>query len=175
MLSLPTLRHHLAFLAGVVALLAALSFIEGAWAQGSVTIANPADIAKAEGIQQPYQASADCTFVERNCEVLIETPASQRLVIEFVSASCFIPNNDFRLALIGTSVGGNTVLHFLSAQSRKSASGFPAVGHELNISQLVRIYNDPQAGIFLRILAWNPVTDFSNCGLSLSGQAVTVP
>lgn len=56
-----------------------------------VIVTNPADIAKAEGIQQPYQAQAHCNFAKAfpdACNATITSPPSQRLVIEFVSVSC---------------------------------------------------------------------------------------
>lgn len=70
-----------------------------AFALGStpVTVVNPADIAKAEGIQTPFQSSAGCVFSSEFsglCFANIAAPASQRLVIEFVSAFCNVIGNN---------------------------------------------------------------------------------
>src|SRR5947207_2636834 len=53
-----------------------------------VTVTNPADIAKAEGVQHPYQASVACGFPDNTCTGSINTPNNQRLILEYVSGFC---------------------------------------------------------------------------------------
>jgi hypothetical protein len=182
MFSILRRRRDFTFLLGVITALAGFTVAGTAWAVDSkpVTVVNPADIAKAEGIQNPHQAEATCIFIDNlpfsNCDAFIETPASQRLVIEFVSGACLMfTNNNVRAAGITTSVGGNSVTHILATQAPTSVSGFQGGDEqEVNISQQVRIYADAHTTIHLSVTTWNSNNIFS-CGFSVSGQAVTVP
>lgn len=157
------------FSVGVVAVLAAVSLSGPGWALGStpVTVVNPADIAKAEGIQQPYQAPLDCEFNGFTCDAQIQAPPTQRLVIEFVSATCALTaSNQIVDVTLNTVVGGLSVSHYLIAQ--------PPQGSSSSISQQVRIYADPSSTIefFFRTSEGN---SGKFCLISMSGQAVTVP
>jgi hypothetical protein len=179
MFTITTLRRDFTFLVGVVTALAAFFLPGAAWAVGStpVTVVNPADIAKAEGIQQPYQARTFCTFTTSdplNCLATISSPQSQRLVIEFVSGNCAIAasnGNNILTATIGTIIGGNFVDHTLAPQPPvPTLQGTQFV----NISQQVRLYADPLTIIQFHVNTVNPSTQ-ENCQFNLSGQAVTVP
>jgi hypothetical protein len=179
MFSISTLRHDFRFLLGVVTAFAAFSLPGAAWAVGStpVTVVNPADIAKAEGIQQPYQASTNCNFTTSdplNCLAQIFTPESQRLVIEFVSGSCATPTNDNNIVIakIGTTSGGKFVDHILAPQPPVLSPGSGA--QFISISQQVRLYADPLSIIEFGVNTAN-VSNPDGCQFNLSGQAVTVP
>ena len=130
-----------------------------------VIVTNPTDIAKAAGIQQPYQARADCNFAKSfpdACDATIATPPSQRLVIEFVSASCGLASR-VTVIQLGTFVNGGQVFHKL----------IPNLGYVA--SQQVRIYADPSSNILFNVLSVKPETPAANCFFSISGQAVSVP
>jgi hypothetical protein len=142
-----------------------------------VTVVNPGDFAKAEGIQQPYQTYATCSFggggfEDQECDVTIQTPATQRLVIEFVTGQCsLVGNNGIYNAIIGTTAGGNFVAHYLAVQPRS----FPAPGNgtlQQTISQQLRIYADPLSTIEFNVFASGPNTP-EVCFFTLSGQAVS--
>jgi hypothetical protein len=177
MFGISTLRCDFTFQVGVVAAFATFSVPGVAWAVGStpVTVVNPEDIAKAEGIQQPYQTRAFCTFTTsdpHNCFAEIFSPQSQRLVIEFVSGSCAIPasdGNNVLTATIGTTSGGNFVDHTLVTQPP-----VPTLqGTEFVImSQQVRLYADPSSIIQFSVNTAS-VSNPDNCQFNLSGQAVT--
>jgi hypothetical protein len=182
MFGISTRRCDFVSVVGVLAAFAA-SFLPGAaWAVGStpVTVVNPADIAKAEGIQHPYQAQEGCFFpaaFPQECGAIIHNPASQRLVIEFVSGLCGIPsgnNNNVTEAVIKTIIGGDLVPHFLPAQPPVLRSD--GIQQIITVSQQVRLYADPGEDILLQAFTVNP-SDIggSGCRFSLSGQAVTVP
>jgi hypothetical protein len=157
----------------VAATLAAICLCGPAWALGStpVTVVNPADIAKAEGIQHPYQmGEIDCPFDPpflNACLGHLNTPPTQRLVIEFVSAACGLDAGvTFTRASITTNVGAGIqgVTHHLAVPAPPSA----------NISQLVRIYADPATTMSFSVetTANNPG---AACIFSLSGQTIDVP
>lgn len=153
------------------ATLAAMCLSGSAWALGStpVTVVNPADIAKAEGIQHPYQAGDIlCNFSDISpdvCEGQLNAPATQRLVIEFVSAACgLVSGVTFTGATMQTTAGNVSVVHSLAAPAPPSH----------NIGQQVRIYVDPASTMFFTVEMTG-----SNlgglCTFSLSGQAIAVP
>src|SRR5262249_27663935 len=143
-----------------------------AWALGStpVTVVNPADIAKAEGIQHPYQAGEIvCSFTDfspNGCLGHMDTPPTQRLVIEFISFVCGLnPGVRIAGASITTKVGpGQGVTHHLAVPAAPSNA----------IGQQVRIYADPASTMSLNVetTADNPA---AACIFSLSGQAIDVP
>lgn len=153
------------------ATLAAICLSGPAWALGStpVTVVNPSDIAKAEGIQHPYQAGIPCAFgatgIPSSCSGSLTAPPAQRLVIEFVSATCGLnPGVAIIGATLGTSVSGSFVTHSFAA---------PAPSSE-NLGQQVRLYADPGSTLefSLDLSAVNPG---GGCIVSVSGQAVAVP
>ena len=60
----------------------------------AVTIINPASIAKAEGVQHPFQLAVSCESTgSATCESPFKLPANRRLVIEYVSSRCNVPAN----------------------------------------------------------------------------------
>ena len=130
-----------------------------------VIVSNPADIAKAEGIQQPYQAKADCVFGKPYpdaCDATISTPPSQRLVIEFVSASCGLASR-VTVIQLGPFVNGVQVFHKL----------VPNLGYVAG--QQVRLYADQSSNILFNVLSSKPEGPGANCFFSISGQAISVP
>ena len=157
---------------GVAATLAAICLSGPAWALGStpVTVVNPADIAKAEGIQHPFQAGEIvCSFSGfflDSCLGQMTTPPTQRLVIEFISVVCGL-NSGVRIAgvSITTKVGpGQGVPHHLAIPAPPANA----------IGQQVRIYADPATTMSFNVetTADNPA---AACIFSLSGQAIDVP
>jgi len=155
-------------LLAAAAVLAAMCLSAPAWALGStpVTVVNPADIAKAEGIQQPYSNIISCSFDKLfgGCGAAITAPPSQRLVIEFVSGFCQFSNASNSLRVVQLFVntgGGDEVGNILSIQAPGT------------ISQLVRLYADPSSQVRFDALAFSG--DSGGCFFTVSGQAVTVP
>lgn len=150
------------------ATLAAICLSGPAWALGStpVTVVNPADIAKAEGIQHPFQAGdIECIVSGFECGGSLTAPPTQRLVIEFVSASCGLnPGIVIIGAALQTFVAGGSAHHFFAAPPPSSK----------NLSQQVRLYADPGSDLVfsLELSGANPG---GNCIFSVSGQAIAVP
>ncbi len=90
----------------------------------------------------------------------VEVPASQRLVIEFVSAG--IEEASSRTVVIITTAGGDTVRHFIKLPE------FEAGAENLEGGQEVRLYADPSTQVRACV----------NRGLgivSLSGHLVQLP
>jgi hypothetical protein len=152
----------------VAAILAGICLCGPAWALGStpVTVVNPADIAKAEGIQQPYSNIISCSFDKLfgGCGAAITAPPSQRLVIEFVSGFCQFSNASNSLRVVQLFIktgGGDEVGNVLSIQAPGT------------ISQLVRLYADPSSEVRFDALAFSGVS--GGCFFTVSGQAVAVP
>ena len=155
-----------------------------AWALGStpVSVVNPVDIAKAQGIQQPFQAQISCSanggFGIR-CFGTAAVPVGQRWVIEYVSANCKIDNTRqvVSQAYVSPGIGASTALHFLAIPDHVGAVGDSGSGINIvQFGQAVRLYAD--AGTVSVAVGTSGVSQFSgypNCDVSLSGQAVSVP
>jgi hypothetical protein len=153
------------------ATLAAMCLSGPAWALGStpVTVVNPADIAKAEEIQQPYADAISCTFTNNcpqfgnSCQGKASVPATQRLILEFVAGGCT----------------QSRTINFIQIRTQFSADIFSDLGYQLvlqppvnPISQPVRLYAFPSTEISFFVSA-DPGA--GSCSLVFSGQAVAVP
>src|SRR5215470_11729522 len=150
----------------------------GPW---TVQVVNPSnaptatDIAKAMGIQHPYQTSVICKWNGGNgCTVdTIKAPANQRIVIEYVSGLCGInlgqQVSDVNLLTIA---GGVIAVHDLTVVN---PAGVVRGGEqEIAFGQMVRVYADQNTTIGLEVTSTN-VSSSASCVLALSGQAVDVP
>jgi hypothetical protein len=172
MFSLLTLRNSKSSV-GVITAYAVFFLSESACSPLQVTVVNPADIAKAEGIQHPFQTNFSCVFsgYPNFCGNSFQTPASQRLVIEFISGDCDL---DYGIGIysvtVDTEVGGKLYGHVLSVQAPVSYGNRPKT-----ISQPVRLYADPNTRIqiFVSLTGNNPIG--WTCSFGVSGQAVDVP
>jgi hypothetical protein len=140
-----------------------------------VTVVNPADIAKAEGIQTPFQGAGSCTFSGGACGGQINIPPSQRLVVEFVTAACNVIGDNVLSNSEITIVGSGAVIaHQLIANA--PISGFGGSFGVSKISQLVRVYTDAGDGpAFLFQSSGFGANDGQECTFSVSGQLVAVP
>ena len=163
--------------------LACVPALAGAVGSTPVTIVNPADIAKAEGIQQPFAASIGCDATGGfgiRCSGSTTVPAGQRWVIEYVSANCKIDNGRQLLsqASLTTRIGGTSMPHYLSIRDHAGAVG--DFGSAINVVQLgeaVRLYADAGSTVSFSVgtSGATPFTGYPFCDARLSGQAVTVP
>lgn len=127
------------------------------------TVVNPADIAKALGIQQPVTFSL--TFSAASGMVptstLYTVPSNQRLIIEYASGSCKLTNganlNDLEIGVLG--------LNFFPVN-------LPPLSTSGNFAHTVKIYADPASIIGLNT---NGSGGAFNCVATFSGQLVDVP
>jgi hypothetical protein len=127
------------------------------------TVVNPADIAKALGIQQPVTFSL--TFSAASGMVptstLYTVPSNQRLIIEYASGSCKLTNganlNDLEIGVLG--------LNFFPVN-------LPPLSTSGNFAHTVKIYADPASIIDLNT---NGSGGTFNCVAAFSGQLVDVP
>lgn len=174
-------------IAGIVAAVATITVLvpSPGWAIGStpVSVVNPVDIAKAQGIQQPFQSQINCDATGGfgiRCFGAAAVPPGQRWVIEYVSASCLLDNTRQTMSQVylSTSIGGYAPLHYLAIHDRVGAQGDS--GTVINVVQLgqpVRLYAD--AGTSVRFgMGTSGISQFAGypyCSVSLSGQAVSVP
>jgi hypothetical protein len=144
-------------------------------------VVNPGDIAKAQGIQHPFQTSIDCSFGTsapdpNNCFGHVSLPAKQRLVIEYVSAFCRLkPNVALVIVNIAADVGGSffPVNHQLPIVNPVGAIT-PTGSSAVNLGSPVRIYADEGSTVFVSAGATADNSGFS-CTMNLSGQTVDVP
>jgi hypothetical protein len=137
-----------------------------------ININNPAAIAKAEGIQHPFQHSDVCTSTAATCEQSFTLSANRRLVIEYVSVICSIPANvALQVAAVRTTLSGTEVTHVLNHTDRPPA----ATTHAGIAAHVVKLYAD--AATTIRFIAAVDATNVAEwtCNLSLSGQTVDVP
>lgn len=157
--------------------------VAGAVGSTPVTVVNAGDIAKAQGIQQPFQATLNCSAAGGfgiRCFGSAVVPAGQRWVIEYVSANCRIDNGRQLLSqgYVATVLGGRSALHYLTIPDHVGAFGDS--GSAINVVQLgqpVRLYVDAGSSVSFGA-GTSGVSRFDgypNCDVSLSGQAVSVP
>jgi hypothetical protein len=167
-------RGARAFAAGIAVAVAIATPLQ-AQAAGStpVTVVNATELAKAMGVQHPFQTSMTCEPYRSDgiCELRHDVPSNQRLVIEYVSMQCWLPSTA-RLGLLRlyTSVNGtDLVTHYLNpGTAAASAGGSVEFGH------LVKIYAAPGSRIlFDGDIRLGDSSTF--CTLTLSGQAIDVP
>ena len=149
-----------------------------AWALGStpVTVVNPADIAKAEGIQHPYQNDVICDFSSgaQACSASFTSPTNQRLVLEYISGNCGLASG-LQLTQIGitTQLGEqfHTEQHLLAVPAGVTSFG----AQEFTFGQTVRLYADQNSTIEASAVANNLNSNVSFCRIVFSGQAIDVP
>jgi len=138
-------------------------------------LANPADIAKAEGIQHPYQKELECGWPNDNnhCDVSFTSPTNQRLVIEYVSGSCNLnPGMQLLDVHVITTVGGVRVVHSVGMFNPAGGNFFGNV--IVQLGQAVRIYADQGTQVEITVLESGVGNTLQVCGWAISGQAVDV-
>lgn len=139
-----------------------------------VTVTNPASIAKAEGIQHPFQLEVSCDSPSSaSCELSFRLPANRRLVLEYVSSKCLVPANTVLLSMdVSTTVAPATpTRHVLNHVDHPPID--PALPHLAIAAHSVKLYADAGSDVILHA-ALN-VAQAWNCDFSLSGQTVDVP
>lgn len=128
------------------------------------TVVNPADIAKALGIQQPVTFSL--TFSAASGMVptstLYTVPSNQRLIIEYASGSCKLTNG---ATLDDLVIEVHPGLNFFPVN-------LPPLSTSGNFAHTVKIYADPASIIGLNT---NGSGGAFNCVAAFSGQLVDVP
>ena len=168
----------------VAATLAGICLCGPAWALGStpVTVVNPADIAKAEGIQHPFQGNIICSDTSTNgaatfCDGATTTPPGKRLVIEYVAAECGLDAGEaLRRVFVHTETQalfegggvGSSGDHSLNVLDHFGVAQFVAMG------QPVRFYADPNTQIKVSAQETGAHNDFF-CTFDFVGQAIDVP
>jgi hypothetical protein len=146
-------------------------------AQQAVVVANPADIAKAMGIQTPFSLPMTCVNnlgPNNVCDATAKVPAGVRWVIKHISALCYSPvNTTVTLAWVQTTVGGALSVVYLNLPPSRFLN---ATKWFTSASQVTETYADPgsQVVLFANLSATAPTSQFA-CDLILQGQAISVP
>jgi hypothetical protein len=175
--------YHL--LLACLVLVALLAVHGDALALGStpVTVTNPADIAKAEGIQHSFQANLQCANSTSNgfatfCSGTATLPANQRVVIEWVSLECFIDSAELlRRAIVHTATTtlfedggfGSSGDHTLNIIDHSGAGG------DVSIGQPVRFYGDAGTQISVEAQETGSHAGSFFCTFGFTGQAIDTP
>jgi hypothetical protein len=147
------------------------------------TIVNAADIAKAQGIQHPFQANVICGNSSSNgsatfCDGSFAMPAKQRVVIEYVALECGIDTGEgLRRALVNTVTTtlaeqggvGSAGQHSLNIVDHSGVAGFVAIG------QLVRFYADPGTTVAVEAQETGSHVGTFECTFDFVGQAIDTP
>jgi hypothetical protein len=146
-------------------------------------IVNPADIAKAEGIQHSFQANLQCGNSASNgfvtfCTGAATLPANQRVVIEYVSLECFVDSTELlRRAIVHTTTTtlfeqggvGSSGDHTLNIIDHSGAGG------DVSIGQPVRFYGDAGTQISVEAQETGSHAGTFLCTASFAGQAIDTP
>jgi hypothetical protein len=145
-----------------------------------VQVTNPADIAKAEGIQLPFMQQIDCVAGNKagsnHCNGSFQFASTERVVIEYASSHCVQTDGaQITEMLVGTTVNGATASSEINVLN---PSGVSADGQSIvSVGEPVRLYSD--AGSTVTVEAQTTRTPGANLPLSctfvLSGQSVSVP
>jgi hypothetical protein len=193
------MKDNLRFTAGLGAAVLAVSVLAGSSALGAgppsglsvtvtntplaATVANSTDIAKAQGIQHPFQALVDCSKTVSNgfatfCDGSFTAPANQRLVVEYAALECEIDTGEgLRRAFVDTvtttladqvEVGG-AGRHSLNISDHFGFGNFLALG------QPVRFYADPGTTIAVEGQETGSHVGSFFCQFNLVGQAIDTP
>ncbi len=138
----------------------------------SVTISNPADIAKAMGVQHPITFMLTFTNIGTNTNYTV--PSNQHLIIEYAAGSCKLSDASLDNLVIRAKSNSNDLFFPVNLPFLASTASNPqALG---NFAHLVRIYADPASVISL---ATNGTGGGSNpsyvCFATLSGQLIDNP
>jgi hypothetical protein len=146
-----------------------------------ITEVDSVDNARAQEKSHPYQMGLICndTGIGIRCHNSTVVPANQRLIIEYVSASCLIDNSRqvLRSVHVFTDANGIGISHRLNIIDRVGARGDAGfLINQVDVGQMVRLYADP--GSTIQVSAdTNEATSFSGypyCFFSLSGQAIDI-
>lgn len=138
------------------------------------TVVNPADIAKALGIQ--HAVAFELSFFKPNItSAPFNVPASQRLIIEYVSGRCFVSDalvTELRILTVMSSASQSYTVNLAPISS--AAITNPTQG---NFGHTVKIYVDPASQVFLEAgaAAAGGAGSGYGCNATLSGQLVDVP
>lgn len=159
-----------------LALLAFFLAANQAYALGStpVKVVNPDEIAekvaKAQGIQHPFQATIYCDSIsDTQCMGILTLPENQRLVIEYISTIQNLPIGfESRYSSIQTIVDGQYADHVLKG-------GDPNPYGTVSSSQMVRIYADPGTKVTVRSSGKGNSAIVTYGVFRISGQLIDVP
>ena len=141
-----------------------------------VTVVNPADIAKAEGIQHPYQHEAQCGFGGgSSCVSSFNTPPNQRLVFEYISGVCaFPPGQKLSQVVVSTQAGGEGVTHRLGIIDHAGVADSDGT-LVVPFGQIVRIYADQSTTVLVQGVGPRGTSNIQTCAFIFSGQAIDGP
>ena len=140
----------------------------------TVTLTNPADLAKALGVQHPVAFTLYSFDKAGCCHSTITVPATQNLIIEYVSGVCNPSGNAVGLAIqtgtvhVTATTGGVANDHGLNIPINPIPFNASVAQDQVELGHLVKIYAD--AGTIVRLSV-----DAGQCQLAFSGQAVDVP
>lgn len=136
------------------------------------TVVNPADIAKASGIQQPVTFSL--TFSGAPGMVPTSTPynvsSNQRLIIEYAAGSCNLTSGASLDNLVIEVLPGSNFFPVNLPSLSTSTNNPRVVG---NFGHTVKIYADPNSIISLNTTGGT--NGSFSCVAAFSGQLVDVP
>src|SRR5262249_46384258 len=142
-----------------------------------VNIANPTPLAKAEGIQNPFQSSLDCTLSSATitCQLSNPPPANRRVILEYVSAACTLAGPIVLLSgTINTAAESTEVVkHALLFTDRPLNDG--SGRHVTGAAQVVKIYADKGSPITFTGELNTTTAENPPSGVKVSGQCVDVP
>jgi hypothetical protein len=151
-----------------------------AFALGStpVTVTNPADIAKAEGIQHPFHAEIDCTVQDGfSCNgtfaLSSSSNANQKITIEYVSGACNIDQGNGATRghmILFDAVGNNPETKVIPISDHFGVN--PGGEQILAFGQPTRLYAVPNGSIQVFFEAIKSDPTIFTCAYFLSGQGV---
>lgn len=169
---MPYFRRTCGLVAAIAVIAPSLAFAIGST---PVTVVNPTDIAKAQGIQQPYQATVFCATAGVGCSGDLQLASGQRLVIEYVSGHCGIDNRSLLAEIYVTTVSNGAIAnHFISLTDKRGVP-ISAATNDADFGRTVRFYADAGSVMRVQAIVGGSVTTGAFCFFNISGQSVSVP
>lgn len=139
------------------------------------TLDNPALIRDVDSpARQPFQAAVEGTMGAgtEGINLFVTVPTGKRLVIEYVSGTCFVPGGQKCIFSVGTIVNNAATSTFHNLQTEVVG---PFGSEDLfRAGEQVRIYGDGGTSVTLRADRDQP-TGNATVRMSLSGHLVDLP
>jgi hypothetical protein len=149
-----------------------------AWALGStpVTVVNPADFAKALGVQHPVTFQVFFNDPSTGPFSQYVVPTTQRLIIEYAGGSCTVANASVDVFDVDIGPPSARVTQIIPVALPPISSPNVFLDVSGTFGHLVRIYVDPGTAVSIAPGSESTGTNGTvSCSATMTGQLIDVP